>query len=173
MSTLDHHLPKARYPALAVTPINLVPACADCNRAKTDSIAKTREEQSLHPYFDDVEDESWLEAEVVEGAPAALRFYVRPPDTWDELKIGRVRYHFRLFNLAALYASHAAEELVGIRYRLTTLLDCGGGAGAVREHLQEEAESRGAIKANSWQAAVYKALANCDWYCDGGFKLQA
>lgn len=30
VTTLDHHLPKAEYPALAVAPVNLVPSCSDC-----------------------------------------------------------------------------------------------------------------------------------------------
>ena len=34
VSTLDHLLPKRLFPALAVTPDNLVGACADCNKTK-------------------------------------------------------------------------------------------------------------------------------------------
>src|SRR5262245_19880217 len=34
VKTLDHYLPKALFPALTVTPINLIPACSDCNKAK-------------------------------------------------------------------------------------------------------------------------------------------
>ncbi|WP_245558798.1 HNH endonuclease, partial [Arhodomonas aquaeolei] len=33
-STLDHYLPKSRYPQLAVVPLNLVPCCKDCNTGK-------------------------------------------------------------------------------------------------------------------------------------------
>jgi 5-methylcytosine-specific restriction endonuclease McrA len=32
VSSLDHHLPKTKYPVLSVTPVNLVPACSDCNK---------------------------------------------------------------------------------------------------------------------------------------------
>jgi hypothetical protein len=34
VTTLDHSLPKAAHPAFAVTPINLIPCCKDCNHAK-------------------------------------------------------------------------------------------------------------------------------------------
>jgi hypothetical protein len=88
VSTLDHHLPKARYPALAVAPLNLVPSCMDCNKAKTNTFPLASEDETLHPYFDDIEDDPWLSADVIQTAPAALRFYVAPP--------GRVgRYHER------------------------------------------------------------------------------
>src|SRR6267378_3355795 len=54
VSTLDHHLPKERFSAVVVAPANLVPACADCNKLKLDVAPSTAEEQTLHPYFDDV-----------------------------------------------------------------------------------------------------------------------
>jgi 5-methylcytosine-specific restriction endonuclease McrA len=63
VSTLDHYLPKSDFPALAVVPINLVPSCKDCNHAKQGR-PNTAEEQTLHPYFDDVENDLWLSAEV-------------------------------------------------------------------------------------------------------------
>jgi len=54
VTTLDHHLPKARFPALAVAPLNLVPACADCNKAKLTEVPTRAEEVALHPYYDDL-----------------------------------------------------------------------------------------------------------------------
>ena len=38
VATLDHYLPKSRYAALAVNPANLIPACSDCNKAKSDAV---------------------------------------------------------------------------------------------------------------------------------------
>lgn len=63
-TTLDHQLPKKHYPALVVTPINLVPACKDCNKAKSSNFPTKAEEVSLHPYYDDVENDRWLYADV-------------------------------------------------------------------------------------------------------------
>lgn len=168
VSTLDHHLPKAHYPALAVVPSNLVPACFDCNKAKGHVLRLVAGEQTLHPYFDDVEGDRWLYAEVVQGPPAALRFFVRPPADWDLLKSQRVRFHFNVFKLANLYASHAAEELQNIRYSLTGLF-AQAGLEAVRVHLAGESISRRAAHTNSWQTAMYNALEVSDWFCGGGF----
>ena len=49
VTTLDHHLPKAHFPSLAVVPLNLIPACSDCNKAKLDVVPATAEEVPLHP----------------------------------------------------------------------------------------------------------------------------
>lgn len=168
VSTLDHHLPKARFPALAVVPSNLVPACADCNKVKLEKLPSCPEEQTLHPYFDDIGDDLWLQAEVKETSPAVVQFYVEPPREWDIVTANRVKYHFQVFGLARLYSSHAATELTDIRYRLAQLFDDTGCTG-VANHLRDEAKSRAAAHRNSWQAAFYNALAASSWYCSGGF----
>lgn len=168
VSTLDHYLPKASYPALAVVPLNLFPACIDCNKLKLEMAPTVAQEQTLHPYFDNVEGSRWLLGEVVEESPASVRFFVDAPAQWDALMSARVNLHFRTFGLAALYRSHAAVELVNIRQSMVTLYGKAG-ANAVREHLEEQAKSREAAHLNQWQTAMYRALAESNWYCDGGF----
>jgi hypothetical protein len=170
--TLDHHLPKTKYPTLAVVPTNLVPACRDCNTAKTSAIPITGEEETIHPYFDNIETDLWLYATVIETEDSSpvLRFFVQPPPSWDNLKIKRVKHHFKVFKLSTLYTSQAGTELTNIRDRLIQLFSAEGIQG-VKSHLREEADSRAKGYLNSWQTAMYKALAASDWYCSEGFKL--
>lgn len=168
VTTLDHHLPKALYPALAVVPLNLVPSCSDCNKAKLARIPHAAEDVSLHPYFDDVGNERWLFAEVIEVEPASLRFRAEPPATLDTLLAERLRRHFRGLNLSALYGSEAAEELLNIRYLLSSL-QASGGEDFVRAYLEEHAESCLAGRLNGWRGAAYEAWATSGWFCEGGF----
>lgn len=169
MSTLDHHLPKSKFPALAVTPSNLIPACSDCNKSKLASSPHTEEEQTFHPYFDDFGHAPWLHAEVVQGSPPMLRFSVKPPTTWPTLWGARACHHFRTFGLGKLYMAQAAQELVNVQYHLTKLLEQTG-AMAVRAHLAEQALSREKANPNSWQTAMYKALCESAWFCTTGLK---
>ncbi|MFJ9642166.1 hypothetical protein [Streptomyces sp. NPDC101206] len=62
--TLNHQLPKIVYPLLAVAPLNLVPACRGCNSHRSELAPRTAEEQTLHPYCDDLGDHVWLTARV-------------------------------------------------------------------------------------------------------------
>jgi len=169
ISTLDHHLPKAHYPALAVTPINLIPSCYDCNKTKSDNIPNNSSEETLHPYFDDVEIDYWLKCSVNEYTPVSLYFFADPPKCWGDLLSNRLKYHFTSLNLAELYISHASEELLSIYFSVQRLFDSGGKK-AVQMHLQDTAQSRASVYKNSWQTAMYTALANNEWYCDGGFR---
>jgi hypothetical protein len=168
VSTLDHFLPKYRYPALSVTPLNLVPACMDCNKNKGRRFPRMPEAATLHPYFDDVEEYSWLGARVLEERPAAVLFFVKKVPRWGRVTQARVEEHFRVLKLSKLYGANAADELGNIRENLRTIFK--SRAAAVRDYLEESARSRVKARLNSWQTAMYGALAACEWYCGGGFE---
>jgi hypothetical protein len=167
VETLDHHLPKAYYPALAVAPLNLVPACYSCNRAKQD-VPGEAAEVCIHPYFDVIDNRRWLRAEVIETRPAALRFCVAPPAQWDELLQLRVNNHFQKLRLAQLYASESAEELLNIRHQLAGILDSDGQIGVSAE-LASRAVSALQGRRNGWRTAAYEAWAASAWFCSEGF----
>jgi hypothetical protein len=170
VGTLDHYLAQSLHPALTITPANLLPSCSDCNKAKLDAQPKFASEQTLHPYFDNVDDAAWLYAEVQETSPAALRYYVNCPSDWQSVKQDRISRHFNVFGLGALYASHSAVELVNIRFGLQRIFERGTDED-IRAELQLRFESSEAAFPNSWQTAMYRALAASDWFCNGGFNL--
>jgi hypothetical protein len=168
VTTLDHMLPKVHYPALSVVPLNLVPSCADCNKAKLNSFPAAAEEVTIHPYYDNIDDHRWLQAEIVMTQPAALRFKVNPSGFWDPILRQRVLNHFQLFGLATLYGCQSAEELLHIRYQLIELYQAGG-PGEVKLWLKDREVSCEKARRNSWRTAAYEAWAASDWFCDGGF----
>lgn len=167
--TLDHYLAQSRHPIFAVTPMNLVPACSDCNKIKQAKQPNTASDQTLHPYFDNVDDEVWLTAHVKEIVPPVIEFEAVPPSSWDEVKRERLRNHFRAFELAKLYSIQAAVELINIRDSLDKIA-LREASLAVRQFLEEQATSRRAAENNSWQSALYEALAVSDWFCTSGFR---
>lgn len=167
VSTLDHYLAKTKHPALAITPANLVPACSDCNKTKLASQPNSAVEQTLHPYFDDVEGEKWLKAEVIQESPPAIRFFAEPPLGFGVVLCSRVRHHFADFKLGSLYCSQAGAEMVSIADMLVTLSTRGGSA-AVQQHLADQAKSRRVVSLNSWQTAFYDALAESAWFHETG-----
>lgn len=170
VTTLDHHLPKSIFALLSVAPTNLIPACSDCNKTKSDTAPGCAEEQTLHPYFDDLGDIQWLGAQVVEQTPAFLTFFVTTPPGWAGLLAARVRYHFDVFGLAALYGAQASTFIGGIQgsARRQHML---GGAAAVRDFLEDLAcswEEGATIGPNHWTPVALRALASSDWFCSEG-----
>lgn len=168
VSELDHYLPKAHYSVYTVTPVNLIPACKDCNKAKSDAVLKTADEQTLHPYYDDVTGATWLTAATI-GNSSILEFEVSAPVGWPDVIVKRLKYHLKTFGLYGSYAVLAARRLVTIRWALTQCFSIGG-ADEVNRYLTTEAASRREVILNSWEIAGYEAWAKSDWFCRGGFK---
>jgi len=170
VSTLDHYLPKALYPRLSVVPINLVPCCSDCNKTKLHNTASRPEEETLHPYYDNIETVIWLKAQVIHTTPPSILYSVDTHHSWNAVLAERVKNHFNTFEINKLYSSQAAVELSSINYRLEKLFNIGG-ADSVRQHLEESAESALHANKNSWQSALYNALFEDAWFCNAGFRF--
>jgi 5-methylcytosine-specific restriction endonuclease McrA len=164
-STLDHYLPKKKYPIFAVTPLNLVPACKDCNTGKSEFDFTKSEEETIHPYFDDIENEPWLYAKIIEDEDPVLVYEVRKPDAWTSIMYERVQNHFKLFKLNALYSAHAAEQLRNNRKLLVKMYNTTGSVG-VTEFLGEYYDSSRSVHLNSWQTAMYRVLYESRWFCE-------
>lgn len=169
-TTLDHFLPKAKFPFLTVVPINLVPSCKDCNSDKNADVAVNAGDQMLHPYYDHnaLTGEKWVSARVSRLSPASVEFYVDPPAHWDPTLKLRVAAHFRDNKLANRFAIQAADQLSTLRGTLGIYHDAQGVEG-VQFHLNAQAGAERAKYVNSWQSAMFTALANDDWFCDGGY----
>lgn len=170
-STLDHYLPKAKFPFFSVLPYNLIPACKDCNSgAKKAKTASTDQDQVLHPYYDHQPFISvqWLFSNVIETSPASIMFYVKPPESWDPISQQRVVTHFNDFQLSQRFSIEAAEELSSLR-TLLYFFYTKNNAESVREYLKEKFISEFNTHRNSWKTAMYHGLFLCDWYCNGGF----
>lgn len=166
ISQLDHYLPKNKFPLLAVTPLNLVPSCSDCNYAKRAHNPRISAEVLLHPYFEDISGQVWLRAVVEETNPPTISYFVDPPESWSDDLSARVRFQFDMLGLAELYSIEAATELSEM---WSYLSDLHGGESdghlAVQDHLHDIAVSRANVAPNGWRAAAYAAMATSEWYC--------
>ncbi|ESU27084.1 hypothetical protein FLJC2902T_22620 [Flavobacterium limnosediminis JC2902] len=170
VKTLDHYLPKSKYPIFAVTPINLIPCCSDCNKDKLVDYPTSQEEETLHPYFDDVENEVWLKAKLLQTNPIGFEYYVFPSPNRADLLNRRILNHFNSFGLNKLYSVHAIEELENNKQHFKKLF-ANGGYDLLRAHLKDGFDSRSSVNLNSWQTAFYCALYEDEWFCNGGVMI--
>ncbi|MDQ1019863.1 hypothetical protein [Streptomyces afghaniensis] len=170
VSTLDHQLPKMKYPLLAVAPINLVPACGICNWLKGEHVPETASEQTLHPYYDDVADQQWLFTRLkwVESRPPEVTYFIHPPQGADCVLAARVIRHFQMFRLAELYGPNAVREMSNIRGILRGMTAAGR-----RKYLLLAEHSilidKDAGGQNHWKRALFQTLAGDSGYLEGGF----
>lgn len=166
--TLDHYLPKSKYPLYSVIPINLIPSCTDCNKDKLVDTPTKSEEETLHPYYDDVENEEWLKMKILSNNPFSIEFYVQPSLMWSDLLNKRIDFHFKTFLLNKLYCIHAKEEFNNIKGQLDNLFTKLG-TEDLKAHLLDCYRSRLKISKNSWQTAFYECLSTNEEFLDGAF----
>lgn len=169
VSTLDHFLSKAHYPGFAVLPTNLVPCCGDCNGGKVAAVL-TAKNQIPHPYYEipAIETDAWLFARIEESTPARAQYSVVIPTSWSNELASRVQNYFRDLKLASRFAVEAASEIVALSDLLAPL----DSAELVRERLHQDAVIERKNRTNTWKAALYEALADSAWYCEGGWRVR-
>lgn len=87
-NTLDHYLPKAKYPQFAVTPVNLSPMCDICQGQKgNETVDVEGRRLYLHPYFDDFIAEQVLRLTIGRPLNAPESFSLDPdPNLPEDIK---------------------------------------------------------------------------------------
>lgn len=173
-STLDHYLPKERYPEFSVFPKNLVPSCAVCNTQKRDRIldAGTNVRMFLHPCYDPIPDMAFLTVHARMEADALILSYrlIRPAGMALQT-FRHLTSHFNELDLADRYRRMGLEHLGGQYPALRRAYGPGEDAERVAEKLIEGAEDFEEVSGpNYWLARLYRALAGNYDFCDGGFE---
>ncbi len=164
---LDHYLPESRFPTFSVLPYNLVASCRDCNTGKLASYATTQNSQTLHPYYDDFTRDQWLYARVLQTSPVSIEFYVNPPATWSQVAKDRVQSHFDNYQLGERFSIQAANDLADLHAEFILF-------NSSPADIQCELNKKFIVYfhqyKNSWETAMYQALSQNQWYCNGGYR---
>jgi hypothetical protein len=174
-STLDHYLPKEKYPEFSIFPKNLVPCCAVCNTRKRDRILDvgTNVRMFLHPCYDPIPDEVFLNVRVrMEANALILSYRLNRPAGMTVQTFQQLSSHFSELNLADRYRKMGLEHLGGQYPAFRRAYGPGKDANRVAEKLVEGAEDlEEVLGPNFWLAKLYRALADNNDFCEGGFEV--
>lgn len=168
VKTVDHYLPKSKFPLYSVLTHNLVPACRDCNIEKLAGTADTASQQVFHPYFMDscFINERWLSARIKDTSPACVTYLVSTPFGWAETTKNRAAAHFRSFKLGERFGVEAGKQFATLRSVLKYFKNTTDVRNSLKELLEDELK----LHKNSWKSALYEALIGSEWYCSEGYK---
>ncbi|MBR0960842.1 hypothetical protein [Bradyrhizobium japonicum] len=167
--TLDHYLPKGRFPELAVVPLNLVPTCRDCNFDKNEHHSSDEGDYVFHPYFDDWDQYRLVSATIAYQPYVSIKYSIGSPHNAPPIVITRATTHFRVLNLAALYSMNAGASLAEIK--VNCLRASTQGAALVRDYLRDQEDAAVRSAPNGWRAAMYSAMAKDDAFWNGAYNL--
>lgn len=173
-STLDHYLPKEKYPEFSVFPNNLVPSCATCNTRKRDLILDegTKVRMFLHPCYDVIPNITFLTVHArMEADGLIVSYRMTRPAGMTFRTFQHLRSHFNKLDLADRYRRMGLEHLGGQYPALLRAYGAGENAERVAEKLVEGAMDFEVVSGpNYWLAKLYRALASDTDFCDGGFE---
>ena len=166
-STIDHYLPKSKYPLYSITLINLIPMCGECNRNKGDLDICKEEDAFIHPYFDkSIDEQNWLNCKIEymnEGL--VFVFDIVKPKEWDDLLYRRMKNQFNKLKLNSLYSKNAGSELNNNLYFLKKIAEIGNLE--VKRYINDKIESFSKVYNNSWQISMFRAmLDSLEIFCD-------
>ena len=174
-STLDHYLPKEKFPEFSVFPKNLVPSCAVCNTRKRDRILDkgTNARMFLHPCYDLIPDTAFLVVRArMEADALILSYRLTQPAGMALRTFQHLWSHFNELDLADRYRRMGLEHLGGQYLALRRAYGPGEDAERVAGKLIEGAEDFEELSGpNYWLAKLYRALAGNNDFCDGGFEV--
>lgn len=174
-STLDHYLPKEKYPEFSVFPSNLVPACGVCNTRKKDRILVhgTDVQMFLHPCYDQIPDLPFLDVRAaLRGAGLVLSYALTQPAGMSDRTFQHLNSHFKELKLADRYRKDSLVHLGDQYPAFRRAYGPDGNAQRVVGKLIESAEDKEEVHGlNHWLAKLYRALAADARFCNGGFQV--
>lgn len=159
-STVDHFLPKKKYPNFSITPINLVPCCKDCNKNKADTIFTKVENTFFHPYEDDIDSFRWLSATIeINNNVLMFNFFVIK----DKIEVEvykRLNNQFKILKLQQYYNVEANVKFKRTKKYYQKLFRRIRGREELEKHFEEEREkySYDFYCLNSFEYVYYSVL---------------
>lgn len=167
VSQLDHYLPKSAFPSLAISPVNLIPICSDCNFNKREYYSIKRDEMIIHPYFDDFANQSFdfINCTVIETFPIGFSFSINKLHNWDDCTYNRVAEHFKILGLEELYRTDFEAAFEPYVYELKSFIQ-NGSISDIRDVIMRRMNSYRTSNTFPWHYAGFKALLNCPWFFD-------
>lgn len=156
-NTLDHYLPKGKYPHFSVTPYNLFPMCDACQGKKKEKTGDAGNPRFfLHPYFD-----VFLANQVLELSIAppfnAPTFDLTPAPGLTEAEAALVSLHVKELEIVPRYVRFFRNEyqrlLRSVHKLRQSELNVEEGIAIFRERASTPTQ-------NSWEHVFYAAVAN-------------
>lgn len=157
VKTLDHYLPKSKFPMFSITPNNLVPSCRDCNSKKNNKFDNNY--SLIHPYYDDIDDFIWLSASLkILNNRLIARYSVSKNDVLiDDYTYKRICYSFNEYELDKLYELKACEAITNQKVLWKNIYFSKGKRNLLN-YFKLQLGSVTINQNNSWMAALYRGL---------------
>lgn len=154
-NTLDHYLPKGKYPHFCITPVNLFPMCDRCQKEK---LEKTGDEAQprffLHPYFDTFVAQQVVRI-IIDPPYKSPSFRIEFSDWLSADQLAVVTSHVRELAIEERFAHFFKDESIRIQKLAASMRVSGL---SIEQVIRGFEISYQAPSLNTWQHLYYAAV---------------
>jgi 5-methylcytosine-specific restriction endonuclease McrA len=157
-NTLDHYLPKDKYPEYSILPHNLFPMCDICQGEK---LVKTLSAQGkrlfLHPYFDQFLTTQAVVLKIGQPYNSPLSIYLFPNPALTPSEQATVKLHLKELGIFGRYYKFFSSEYIRLLKLVTQLRNTGQD---VKQNLVNFKLNASLKAPASWPHIFYSSVTN-------------
>lgn len=123
INTLDHILPKSKFPEFVVNPINLFPCCSSCNSYKNSESDNGIGQRFLNLYLDRLPEEQYLFLDVFKDSKDELDFNFRLENVGGKISsslFSIINSHYEKLRLFDGFKLKSIEYLSELRSKISS-----------------------------------------------------
>lgn len=168
-NTIDHYMPKEKYPEFSILPINLIPMCFDCNNIKGTDWLIGGSRAAINYYFDDFGEHRMLYGELKKnGDDFFAEFRLEKSEDILDYEFDIVKNHFKTYNLLERYMKSAATVISFV----ATSIESNDLTKEIHIiNLKSNIKTNDIIFGkNYWKTSVLEAICNNDEFWDKFYK---
>jgi hypothetical protein len=152
-NTLDHYLPKERYPEFSILPHNLLPMCDTCQTSKgTKTVDELHRRIFIHCYYDEFVDRQIVDLRIGVPFSAPASIMLEPTEALAPEDADLVRRHLQGLEIVNRYHRFFRSEYLHL-FRLVNMMRNNGQN--VVEFLRIFREGERIRSVNSWRHVFY------------------
>jgi hypothetical protein len=144
VSSMDHIMPKGKFPEFSVNAQNLFPCCLQCNNYKAEVWLEDNRRQFLNLYLDELPDEQYLFVTIIQEGIINPIFYLENRSEIADPVFELICRHYVNLHLFQRFAEASNTVVTNLRNTLISL-----------PHQMSSAEVRTFIQAESVQQSQY------------------
>lgn len=155
-NTLDHYLPKNKYPEFSVISRNLFPMCDICQGKKgSKTVNEANQRFFLHPYFDDFTALSVVRLVIGRPFDSPRSFAIQPHPVLTVDQSALISRHLKELGISSRYEHFFKTEYTRLKRLVSRAREKGQD---VRERIAEFHEYALDKSTNSWGAIFYQGV---------------
>ncbi|MFI9007010.1 HNH endonuclease [Actinosynnema sp. NPDC053489] len=170
-STLDHYLPRDKYPEFSILALNLIPACMDCNHRKSNFTSAGNGGRFVHAYLDEIDATLQVLEVYIDAVDDVLVIDFDVNSELPQELYANLAVQFEQLRLAEFYSWAATEELIQRHESFREAFYDKGHEEVSRVAHAHGQKLRDTYGSHYWKVALYRAVEHNSEFCRGAFEL--